>query len=79
MYIVYVIKSKIKSYTYMGMTNNLTRRLFDHNMGYNKTTKAYHPFDLVYTEECSDRVSARKREKYLKSGIGREFIKSLLK
>lgn len=78
MYTVYVIKSTTRNYTYVGLTNNLERRLFDHNMGYNKTTKPYCPFDVIYTEECPDRISARNREKYFKSGVGREFIKSLL-
>ena len=77
-YIVYVIRSRIKDYQYAGMTSDLTRRLNDHNLGYNKSTKPYAPFDLIYTEVCIDSISARKREKFLKSTRGRIFLKEQL-
>lgn len=41
MYTVYAIKSTSRNYIYVGLTNNLERRLFDHNSRYNKTTKPY--------------------------------------
>ncbi len=72
---VYVISSKARNYTYTGITENVERRLFQHNSGQNKTTKPYIPFEIVLIEEYPDRSTARNREKYLKSGIGREFIK----
>ena len=59
------------------MTDNLERRLSQHNKGYNKTTKFYAPFRLVLTEEYPNRKEARTREKYLKSGIGREYLNQL--
>ncbi|MBL7889822.1 MAG: GIY-YIG nuclease family protein [Bacteroidia bacterium] len=77
MIIVYAISSLAKNYVYVGMTNDLTRRLQEHNSGQNQSTKAYKPFKLIYKEENEDRTSARKREKYLKSGIGKEFLKKL--
>jgi putative endonuclease len=61
MYHVYAIKSTTRNYIYVGITNNLERRLFDHNSGYNKTTKPHSPFTLIYTEEQPDRQSARDR------------------
>ena len=48
-----------------------------HNNGYEKTTKPYTPFKLIYSEKVETRIEARKREKYLKSGIGKEFLKSI--
>ncbi len=57
------------------MTDNLERRLNEHNAGYNKTTKPYSPFELIHKEEFTNRIEARKREKYFKSGSGKEFIK----
>ncbi len=51
--------------------------MLQHNNGYNRTTKPYAPFEILITEEYPDRVTARKREKYFKSGVGREYIKSL--
>ncbi len=78
MFYVYVIKSKFRNYIYIGLSNNLDRRLKEHQEGLNKTTKPYRPFDLIYTENFESRVEARKREKYLKSGIGKEWIKAKL-
>ena len=77
MYFVYAIKSRARQYIYVGMTNNTQRRISEHNSGKERTTKRYAPFDTIYIEECSSRVEARMREKYLKSGIGKEFLKSL--
>ncbi len=79
MYWVYAIKSVTRNYFYVGITNNLERRLNEHNNGLNKTTKPYRPFILIVNELVEARPEARKREKYLKSGIGKEHIKSLLK
>lgn len=78
MYIVYAIKSLTRNYIYVGLTDNLERRLHQHNNGLNKTTKAYRPFELIYKEVLGSRPEAREREKYLKSGFGKEFLKSLI-
>jgi putative endonuclease len=79
MFFVYVLNSLNRNYIYVGMTSDLERRVSDHNSGYNKTTKPYMPFDIVLVEEYSTRILARQREKYLKSGIGKEYLKSLIK
>jgi putative endonuclease len=75
---VYAIKSKSRNYIYVGLTNDLKRRITEHNNGNNLKTRAYRPFELIYSEICSDRIEARKREKYLKSGVGKEFLKKIL-
>ena len=74
---VYAIRSLTRNYIYVGLTNDLKRRLSEHNNGENRSTKAYKPFILLYSEQVSDRNTARIREKYLKSGVGKEFIRSL--
>ena len=74
MYFVYVLKSNKNSRLYKGMTNDLKRRIYEHNLGKNKSTRPYRPWTLVYFESFETRVEARSREKYLKSGIGREFL-----
>lgn len=79
MFEVYVIKSISRNYLYIGLTNNFERRFEQHNKGQNRTTKPYAPFILVFKEILPDRIKAREREKYLKSGIEREFVKSLIK
>jgi len=56
----------------------LDERLNRHNKGWDKTTSSYAPFRLLYEESFDDRASARIKEKYLKSGVGKEFLKSLI-
>jgi putative endonuclease len=73
---VYVLKSFERNYIYVGITENLIRRLKEHNNGYNKTTKPYAPFELIHQEEFSNRKEARTKEKYYKSGSGKEWIKN---
>ena len=77
MYIVYAIRSQVRDYVYVGMTNNLERRFSQHNCGKVKSTKAFRPFEMIYVEEHKTRPEARNREKYLKSGIGKEFLRNI--
>lgn len=78
MYIVYVLQSQNDGRLYKGFTDNLERRINEHNSGKTKSTKAFLPWKLVYQEAVSNREKARKREKYLKSGIGGDFLKTIL-
>ena len=79
MYYVYAIKSTTRNYIYAGLTNDWERRLKEHNNGFSTATKPYRPFELLLLEELGTRVEARRREKYLKSGVGKEYLKQLLK
>ena len=60
-YYVYAIKSVNRNYIYVGLTNNIDRRLSEHNKGYNKKTKAYLPFVLIHQEKFPTRPEARQR------------------
>jgi putative endonuclease len=73
---VYAIRSLVRSYIYVGLTSNIEDRVARHNGGRERTTRAYRPFELLWIEEFETRVDARKQEKYLKSGSGKEFLKS---
>ena len=77
-YFVYAITSLTRKYIYVGLTSNIENRLHRHNSGYEKTTKPYAPFKLIYTEKCNNRKEARAREKYWKSGTGKEKLKKLV-
>ncbi|MBI5100346.1 MAG: GIY-YIG nuclease family protein [Nitrospirae bacterium] len=77
MYYIYAIKSLLKNYMYVGLTNNTERRIAEHNNKKEKTTRSYAPFRIILIENYDTRNEARIREKYLKSGIGREYLKSL--
>jgi len=75
MFTVYAISSLERNYIYVGLTDNLERRFFEHNNGQNKTTKPYKPFKVIYSENCETRLEARNREKYFKSGSGKEKLR----
>ena len=75
MFIVYVLKSTIAEKHYVGFTENLSRRLIEHNSGKSKFTSGYIPWKVIYTEEVPDRTQARAREKYLKTAGGKRFLK----
>jgi putative endonuclease len=74
---VYAISSLNFNYIYVGMTINVNERIERHNSGREKTTRHYAPYKLIYIEECKNRIEARKREKYWKSGVGKEQLKEL--
>ncbi len=76
---VYVIRSKKDGRFYVGMTQNVDKRLVEHNSGRTKSTKGFIPWELFFYETFPDRESARKREKYLKSGFGKQWIKEKYK
>jgi len=71
---VYFIKSLVNGKTYVGSTaKHPTTRLKEHNLGANTWSKANKPFGLVYFEEYTCNKCARMREKFYKSGIGRQL------
>lgn len=78
MFYVYVLKSLKNGRHYTGSTNNLERRLSEHKSGQTKYTKVAGPFELIYQETYNNRLEAIRREKFLKSGKGREFLKEAL-
>ena len=75
MYTVYALKSKLKNYIYVGMTTDLADRIKRLNDGREKTTRPYGPFEIIYKEIHLTRKDARIREKYFKSGVGKEFLR----
>ena len=78
MYFAYIIKSVSTGKIYTGHTNSLERRLMEHNFRNNRFTSNKGPWELVYKEEHPNRSLAMKREKFLKSGKGRELVKQLI-
>jgi len=74
MFYVYILKNK-KDQIYIGHTQDITKRLIEHNSGCSGYTKNKGPFEIIYKEIYNTRSEAIKREKRLKSGQGREWIK----
>ena len=75
---MYVLYSEKFDRTYTGMTTDVVKRLKQHNAQQNRSTKAYVPWKIIFTEEFKTRKEAREKEKYLKTGVGRDFIKTLV-
>ena len=75
MYSVYVIYSIEHQKSYVGISNDVASRLSAHNSGYSKYTSKFVPWVLLHTEAFDTRLEARAREKYLKSGAGRRWMK----
>jgi len=78
MFYVYAIYSLKDQRIYVGLTTDTDKRLKEHNAGRTQSTKAYRPWQLFYYETFSTRQLARNREKYFKSGIGKERLKEKL-
>ena len=76
MHYTYVLKSLIDNKLYVGYTNDLKVRIIAHNSGKVMSTKGRIPFELVYFEACLDKSKALKREKYFKTGFGRNYLKN---
>ncbi|MBM3248885.1 MAG: GIY-YIG nuclease family protein [Candidatus Omnitrophica bacterium] len=76
---VYVLQSEKDKKFYTGFTKDLNRRIEEHNEGKNCSTKDRLPFNLIYYEWCLSQQDATAREKYLKSGMGKRYIRNRLK
>ena len=75
LYVLRGIKSRKR---YVGITTNLTRRLTEHRQKTSKGSQLIGEFELVIAEEYPTYVAAREREKYLKSGQGRQWLDQAL-
>ena len=75
-YFTYVLLCEKTGTFYTGATENLERRLDQHNKGEVYYTKNRLPIKLVYFEACLSRDDAFRREKYLKTGMGKRYIKN---
>ena len=77
MFYVYAIKSLSKNYIYVGLTKNVIKRFHQHNKGWNKTTRPFAPYLLIYSEAFADRKLARVHEKQLKTSAGKRYLRSI--
>jgi len=75
MWYVYVLRSAQQKILYVGSTNNLERRLKEHNQGECLSTKAYRPYVLLISIAFPDEMHARTLEQYFKTGSGRTILK----
>ena len=76
MIVVYVLQGTENGKRYVGITNCLSRRVQEHRSKKTKGGQQLRDFSVIHTEAFPDYTTARKREKYLKSGAGREWLKA---
>src|SRR3989338_3277895 len=79
MYYTYILQSRKDGKWYTGATSDLRKRLNQHNSGQVRATKGRGPFGLIYYEACLNEQDAFAREKYLKSGVGKRYLKNRLR
>ncbi len=78
MYYLYILINLKRNKTYVGVTDNVDRRIKNHNEGKSKYTSKFRPWKLLYCENAESYNAVRKRERYFKSGAGRRNIKQLV-
>ena len=78
-YYVYVLQSQSDGNFYTGYTNDLTKRLKEHQSGRVFSTKGRIPLKLIYYGFCLNQEDAKRREKYLITAWGKRYIKNRLK
>lgn len=69
---VYILENKYGKH-YVGLTDNVNRRLAEHNRGNITSTAKYRPWELIHFAGFPDRKKTAEYEMYLKSGSGRSF------
>ena len=78
MFIMYILISKVFKKTYTGHTDNIAKRLKDHNLGRSTFSKRYRPWEVIHKEEFKTEQEAGRRERYLKTAAGRRYLKKTI-
>ena len=79
MFYVYLLHSERDAGLYIGFSTDLRRRLNEHKNGAAQATNFRGPWNLIYYEAYAEEADALGRERYLKSGGGRKFLRSQLR
>jgi len=79
MYFVYIMESLKDGKYYIGTTNDVERRLKEHNSGLSRSTSSRRPLKLVHTEIFEDIKKAYARERFLKSKKNKHIIKKIIR
>ena len=75
---MYALRSLKDNNLYIGISRNPEKRVEIHNKGKTESTRNRRPFVLIHKESCSSLKEAREKEKYYKSGFGREILKQII-
>jgi len=75
---VYLLYSSTHQKHYTGFTSDLAQRILSHNVLGHDWTSKYRPWQIIYTKVFNSKTEAMVHEKWLKTGVGRDFIKTLI-
>ncbi len=75
MWYVYVLQSYSHKFLYVGSTNNIQRRVVEHNIGKTQSTSPYKPYKLALCIALPHEKQARSLEEYFKTGSGKTILK----
>jgi putative endonuclease len=78
-YYVYILRSLVKDWIYVGYSENLKQRLVEHNSGKSPATSRYKPYELIHYEAYRNMIDAKRRELYLKTTKGKTTIRTMIK
>lgn len=79
MHYTYILRSQKDQKLYIGHTDNLKRRLAEHNSGLEQSTKSRRPFELIFYEAFKNQYDAIRRERYFKTARGKSSLKQTLR
>jgi len=77
MYYVYILLGEAKTRTYTGVTDDVNKRLAEHNAGRVKSTRPYRPYKIIHTEAFETLSEARQKERFYKSTTGRRRLREM--
>lgn len=78
MFYVYLIRSELENWVYVGFSKNINLRFIEHNSGFVKSTKHYKPFELIFVQIVNNSTEARLLEKFLKVRFNKEALLELI-
>jgi putative endonuclease len=78
MYYVYILLNQAKTRTYTGVSDDVNKRLEEHNAGRVGSSRPYRPYKIVHTESFATLSQARQKEKFYKSTTGRRRLREML-
>ncbi|MGQ0665829.1 MAG: GIY-YIG nuclease family protein [Nitrospiraceae bacterium] len=79
MYYLYILLNEARTRTYTGVSNNVEKRLRDHNEGRVQSSRPYRPYKVIYTNAFETLSEARKEERFYKSITGRRRLKEMFR
>ncbi len=78
MYYLYILLNEAKTRTYTGVSDDIDKRLKEHNDGRATSSRPYRPYKIIHTESFTTLIKARQKEKFYKSTTDRRKLRNIL-